>query len=300
MGVLDYLIGDVGRDDFFDKYWTKKELFSKSTVETENLYGLNAFNKTLYFSQHHLSYPTVRLIKNGKVLPEARFVDNDKTQGNLAKKISLTKIRDLCENGATLILSGLNNYSQEISDFCNQLSSEVKETVQINAYLTQKNTQGFEAHYDHHEIFIIQILGEKDWSIYGDAGNYPLPAQQYYDQGKPDKNDQRFYKMTPGDVLYLPRGLWHEAKAVDSSSFHLTVNIKCTLKVDFLKWFIEQLAVNDKELRLNLYKTPDHANCEVFDFMTDYLNNKIINPEWINKFQDNKLNETIVDLPFKT
>jgi len=297
--TLSQLIGDIGQEKFFDKYWTKKELYSESSFEEHDFYGLRDFEQTLLLNQAHLSFPTVRLIKSGKVLPETRFTEVVNRQNLLGRKISLNKVKELCENGATLIISGLNNYSRPILDLCVQLSAEFQETVQINGYLTQKHSQGFQAHYDHHEIFIIQIAGEKEWNVYGTPESAPLPVSQYYDQGKPDKSQCRIYNLKPGDVFYLPRGLWHEARSVNSSSFHLTVDIKCTLRIDFLKWLIDNVAVNDKELRLNLFKNPYDTKIETMNILNNFVEQASINPDWINEFHKARLSNNVIDLPFK-
>jgi ribosomal protein L16 Arg81 hydroxylase len=253
MKLLEELINPTSIQTFYQKYWTREELHSKGSKQTRYIFSLEDFNRLMETHQEHLSYPVIRLIKNGKTLPESKYTQLiTKKRQETSRRISLQKISENWRSGSTVSFNGLNNYSESLANFCKRLSSEFGESTQVNCYLTPKQNQGFDAHYDHHEIFILQIEGEKEWDVYGLPDTYPIVQNAYYDQGTPDLLNKRTYNLTPGDVFYIPRGMWHQAKTKEVSSMHLTVNINCNLNIDFISWLIEKIGRENVNFRKNL------------------------------------------------
>jgi len=59
--------------------------------------------------------------------------------------------------------------------------------------------------------------------------------------------------INPGDLLYLPRGFWHEAETPkDEVSCHLTIGIKSITYVDLLSAILGEIALQSEELRKSL------------------------------------------------
>ena len=56
--------------------------------------------------------------------------------------------------------------------------------MQINAYITPPENQGFAAHYDTHDVFVLQVAGSKRWTIHAPVLEHPLPGQTW-EQRKP-------------------------------------------------------------------------------------------------------------------
>ena len=47
----------------------------------------------------------------------------------------------------------------------------------LNVYLTPPSSQGFTAHYDAHDVFILQIAGSKHWRLYDAPLRLPMESQ---------------------------------------------------------------------------------------------------------------------------
>ncbi len=98
--------------------------------------------------------------------------------------------------------------------------------IGANAYLSPPRSQGFAIHYDPHDVFILQLAGRKTWRIYGQHVRFPTappvapvaPAEA----GRP----RRVLELAPGDLIYLPRGVLHDANTGDEPSLHLTLSIE--------------------------------------------------------------------------
>lgn len=97
-----------------------------------------------------------------------------------------------------------------------------------NAYLTPAGSQGFSPHYDDIEAFVIQTEGKKRWKVYKPrtpAEALPRFSSPNFEQteiGEPILD----VDLEPGDILYMPRGTIHQAKASpDAHSLHITVSV---------------------------------------------------------------------------
>ena len=64
------------------------------------------------------------------------------------------------------MLQGLHRTWPPLVAFCQQLAAELGHPVQANAYVTPPQSQGFDDHYDVHDVFVLQVEGEKRWRIH--------------------------------------------------------------------------------------------------------------------------------------
>jgi hypothetical protein len=111
--------------------------------------------------------------------------------------------------------------------------------VYANAYLTPPKSQTVPPHADDRDVLIFQLCGRKLWNVYSKIPiKHPYPNEQV-GKGNLDVpldvltgplayNDY----LNEGDVLYIPRGMVHEAKtsttdtnAANEFSFHITIAI---------------------------------------------------------------------------
>ena len=129
------------------------------------------------------------------------------------------------EAGATIVIQGLHLNRAETAAFCRALEGALGHPVQANAYYTPRGSQGLAVHHDTHDVFVLQIAGEKRWLVYEPVLELPLKEQRYRAElggpGEPVIDTV----LGPGDTLYLPRGWLHEARTSEVDSLHLTVGI---------------------------------------------------------------------------
>ena len=95
-------------------------------------------------------------------------------------------------------------------DFSQELAAELGHPVQVNAYVTPPQSRGFSDHYDVHDVFVLQIEGEKRWRIHAPVHPAPLRTQPWtgrradVEAGGADRAGARG-GPAPGDCLYLAR-----------------------------------------------------------------------------------------------
>ncbi len=144
------------------------------------------------------------------------------------------------ERGATIVLQGLHLSRPELGAFCRALERALGHPAQVNAYYTPRSAQGLPVHHDTHDVFVLQVSGEKRWLVYEPRLELPLRNQKYSpDLGEPGPTVHDLV-LRPGDMLYLPRGWLHEALTSDSDSLHLTVGVNVVTWLDAFKAALEE------------------------------------------------------------
>ena len=144
------------------------------------------------------------------------------------------------ERGATIVLQGLHLHRPELGAFCRSLERTLGHPAQVNAYYTPRAAQGLPVHHDTHDVFVLQVSGEKRWLVYEPALELPLRNQKYSaEMGGPGEPVHDLV-LQPGDMLYLPRGWLHEALTSDSDSLHLTVGVNVVTWLDAFKAALEE------------------------------------------------------------
>ena len=79
-----------------------------------------------------------------------------------------------------------------------------------NAYLTPPSSQGLALHNDDVEVFACQTEGEKEWRLYAPLDPLAREHSRDYRQEEVGQETHRIV-LKPGDLLYLPRGVIHQA-----------------------------------------------------------------------------------------
>ena len=151
--------------------------------------------------------PAVRVARDGTVLPESSYTRAGTLAGRpLTGLVDPVRLLSLFDEGATVVLQGLQRYHPPLADLVAGLELELGHPCQANAYLTPPGAQGFAVHSDSHDVFVFQTHGSKQWEIHGADGPGELVLE-------------------PGVVAYLPTGTPHAARAQQATSLHVTIGI---------------------------------------------------------------------------
>jgi hypothetical protein len=153
--------------------------------------------------------------------------------------------------GATLVLSQFHEVHAGLMRFCRGLEQAFLHGVQANIYLTPPGAQGFRVHYDTHDVLVLQVQGEKHWRVWP-GQPFPAPtrrtpwASQVQAEGEPVA-----ITLRPGDALYVPRGLMHDAAAQEGgeASLHVTVGLMEPSWAQALRLALEALEETDPAFR---------------------------------------------------
>ncbi|MCC2111928.1 MAG: hypothetical protein KDJ16_07835, partial [Hyphomicrobiales bacterium] len=190
-------------------------------------------------------YAEINLVDADREIALADYVNADDT-------INIDRLFQLHASGATVILNHLHRRHPPLADLCGALELEFSAPVQTNIYLTPPQDKGFKAHFDTHDVFVLQLTGTKAWRLYDTPIALPLRGHgneaAREDFGTPSET----FELRPGDTLYIPRGLVHDADATDEPSLHITVGILAWTWFDFLLDAVAELAATEEKARAAL------------------------------------------------
>lgn len=154
----------------------------------------------------------------------------------------ILKCEEAYREGYTVALRGMEFRFERIAAIANGLASIFGQpSVGANMYLTPPNSQGLARHFDDHCVFVCQLFGTKRWSV-SSQSNVLLP--RLYDpldslhspEAEVSETECTEILLKEGDILYIPRGVPHEActdngGSTSSAGFslHLTLGIEVEL-----------------------------------------------------------------------
>ncbi|HEY5878164.1 MAG TPA: cupin domain-containing protein [Nakamurella sp.] len=220
-------------------------------------------------SERGLRTPFLRMAKDGSVLNASTFTRGGGAGATITDQAADDKVLAQLAAGATLVLQALHRTWPPLVRFGTELAAELGHPVQINAYVTPPQNQGFAAHYDTHDVFVLQIAGSKHWRIHEPVLPDPLPHQTW--DGRRSQVQARAAEpqlidtfLEPGDALYLPRGYLHSAAAQGELSIHLTIGIHPLTGYDLARELIAA-AEDDRELRRSLPLGLDVTDVDAMD-----------------------------------
>ena len=247
--------------EFAEQVWARGPLLSTcDQLATENpagfddLFSLDAVDELL--SRRGLRTPFIRLAKGGVVTPASRYTRPGGTGAMVGDQVADDRVLELFLDGHTVVFQGLHRLWPPLIEFAGALTTDLGHPVQVNAYVTPTQSQGFSAHYDVHDVFVLQVAGEKRWRIHPPVHDAPLRDQPWADRRTAVEEQARSKPvidtvLRPGDALYLPRGYLHAAEALGGVTCHLTVGVHPVTRHDVLEALLD-IASDDVALRTSL------------------------------------------------
>ena len=207
-------------------------------------------------SERGLRTPFLRMAKDGAVRPAASFTRGGGAGAAIADQAADDKVLAALADGSTLVLQGLHRTWPPLVDFSVRLADELGHPVQVNAYITPPQNQGFAPHHDVHDVFVLQVSGRKHWTIHAPVVTDPL-GNQPFERFKSEIAERVAGEplidtvLEPGDALYLPRGTVHSALALGETSIHLTVGVHPLTRYELVRFLLEAVQ-DDPQLRVSL------------------------------------------------
>lgn len=193
-------------------------------------------------SHSGIAEPRIRCYRDGRSLPGTYFLRGVRGHGRRGQKfaeIDPARLRTAAEQGATIILDQVDKLAPRLGRFVSDLECRFEEFVNVNAYASWGKTFGFDTHWDLHDVFVVQIAGRKKWRLYGTTRENPL-KMDLESAPKPENAPNWERILEAGDLLFLPRGVWHGAQNVNTGSLHLTFGLKRRTGIDYLEWLIQK------------------------------------------------------------
>lgn len=182
-----------------------------------------------------LRSPSLRLVRSGESVPKASYTSSQSTGGlTVTDAIDARGVARGFASGASVVMQALHRLVPSVQAFCHELEDFFGHPLQANAYLTPEDARGLGVHHDTHDVLVLQLSGSKRWHLYPQTvvdavGDYPA-IKRHPELTTPEVS----LTLSPGDCLYVPRGLPHDAESTDRASLHLTIGIRSPTWLDVL------------------------------------------------------------------
>ncbi len=176
--------------------------------------------------------------------------------GNVVPMADIDQVGAWLRRGASLVLNDIDSLTPGVKAVAAALEEGVGGKAQANLYCSWNAHQAFDSHFDTHDVYAIHVAGEKAWKIY----QCPIPdpiahpsfkhfGQEFHDRTKGEISFE--VTMRPGDMLYLPRGWYHDALAVSPGTIHIAFGLTSVIGLDLVSMLFER-AVADPLFRRTL------------------------------------------------
>jgi bifunctional lysine-specific demethylase and histidyl-hydroxylase NO66 len=242
---------------FSAEHWGRQPLLTRCAqlpARFDDLLDLDAADELL--SRRGLRTPFLRIARDGEVLDSKHFTGRGGVGAEIADQVRDDRILQLFAEGCTVVLQGLHRLWPPITDFVGRLAAELGHPCQVNAYITPPSSRGFSAHYDVHDVFVLQIAGTKRWTVHRPVLPSPLRSQPWNQHAAAVAEGARQLPLIDtvleaGDTLYLPRGYLHSASALGDTSAHLTIGVHTVTRFALVDALCA-LVAGDERLRESL------------------------------------------------
>ncbi len=271
---LSYLISPICKTEFFKTYYEKEALLSKHN-DANRFHGLLSIDRIdEIIASTELPPSSLDMVRKEPPIERSYYTFKN---GNIDRGAVIRHYQE----GATIILPQLHLADETLAKFCRSLENVFSSHVQTNIYLTPGSSQGFNTHYDDHDVFIIQLSGIKKWRLYQKPIDNPYRGESFNTKDYKSGELQKEFELKEGDCVYIPRGLMHDAISVgEKASLHITVGLIVKKWADLMLEALSEVAIRNPKFRRSLppgFARPGYNNKSA----------KIYFDELINEFQKN-------------
>lgn len=165
------------------------------------------------------------------------------------------KVKSWLRQGASLVANDIDTLWPGTAAAADALERRLGGKVQSNLYCSWNQHQAFDTHFDTHDVYALHCAGEKVWRIFEGRLDRPVANATFKDLG-PEYHDEHRgavaaeVTLRPGDLLYIPRGQYHDALASSDGAIHLAFGLTHVIGIDVLTLLFEQ-AMSDPLFRTN-------------------------------------------------
>jgi ribosomal protein L16 Arg81 hydroxylase len=252
------LIAPVTEEDFFTTYHDRKFLHIRA--EDPDKFAdvmswdilTNMLNMTSIWSPTSLG-----VFLDTKAIPAEQYCREAIDRNNQPSlQPDAEKVKSWLRRGASLVANDIDTLWPGTAAAADALENRFGGKSQSNLYCSWNQHQAFDTHFDTHEVFALHIGGEKAWRIYEGRLERPIASEAFkgLDQKYHDENRGAVaaeLTLRPGDLLYIPRGQYHDALASSDAAMHLTFGLTHVIGFDVMNMLFE-LAMADPLFRSNI------------------------------------------------
>ncbi len=249
-------------DAFRSQYYGRQPLHIRGNGARPSLLPWARFNDVLALTPYW-NEETLKVYFKSRAALRENYCDTADLRPGMPAPVNPAKVKALTDLGASLVANQLHRVCPEVGAVAAMLEREFAARVSANVYCSFQGVQAFQTHFDLHDVFAVQAEGEKTWRIYesrADAPVNPVPPGDEWEKWLNDTRGKLLFEaqMKPGDVLYLPRGQYHDALTGDRASLHVTFGVSPATGLALFK-LLEGVLAREGEFRAYLPDARDEV-----------------------------------------
>jgi len=243
------LIAPIDGDDFLRNTYRRQPLYIPGEEDKlASLFSWEDLNDIMAMSTIW-SPSTLEMAKGGnRVEPSAycyEGITRDNERGLLP---DFNRVHQHLVQGATLALNQIARLTPGLRAISESLEAVTGAPASAVAFCSFNQSAGYVSHFDTTNVFACHIAGRKLWRVY--SGRHPNACEHAHgyqtslppEQLEVARGDVVMeVEMTPGDVLYIPHGQYHDAVATSEASLHITYGTRHMAVQDFLHQLLPDL-----------------------------------------------------------
>jgi ribosomal protein L16 Arg81 hydroxylase len=242
---FETLIQPIESEDFFQQFYERAPLRIRRNHPDFYHDLLTLDRLDAWLASGVPRYPDVMLVQHEIDIPASDYSDAE-------QRVDADRLYRRFADGATIVINHLERHVPALAALCRASERRFSMPFQTNVYLSPPNAQGFRTHYDSHDVFVLQVEGDKQWRLYDTKLALPLPGQSFErERDQPGALSDEF-ELTAGDLLYCPRGLMHDARSSAAPSLHITFGLLGKTWAELMIEAVAAACISEPELRRHL------------------------------------------------
>lgn len=238
---------------FKEKFLYKAPCIFKNATNT-NGYTWNDVNEL--YCRGDIAQRDFKLM-NGYEVPKKEYVESYDNLGVTEYRCITSVLYNYLRTGATLVRNRIKN--EPIVDAISRQIGQYSESRTITgSYAAFSSRSSYKSHWDTRDVYAVQLLGRKRWILKKPNFDFPLYMQQTknFPNIEEPKDIYMDVVLEAGDILYIPRGWWHDPLPLDEETFHLAVATFPPNGFEYIRW-LENSTPNILDFRKNFSNFED-------------------------------------------
>lgn len=223
----------------------------RSTALLENLFNWDKLNSVL--KHQRTNEIDVSVLCHNRRVAVQDTTEKAERKFRTINQLNAKKVSKVLHEGGTVRISRIDEKVNSLDIIAADIESELgcQSTMSLYAGFGKAH-HALAAHYDRHDVLIVQIKGKKNWEVFG-FGTNPYPVQPTEDALSECPSQILWSgELNEGEMLFLPRGSWHRANVItDIPTLQVSIAFHHTMLHELHAWLEERLAtygINNRHL----------------------------------------------------
>jgi ribosomal protein L16 Arg81 hydroxylase len=254
---FDEIMAPLGAERFFAEYEGKQPLHLKGAADKfAEVMTWAKLNDLLGQAPIWTDSSLLLWLDKAPIAP-ARYCDSAFSRDDRKQVLQPDpqKVKDFLRRGATMAVNWIDHLSGGLTGFAAALEQALLGRVQANLYVSSRRRQGLASHRDRHDVYAAHLEGTKTWYVYQGRSVVPTAHPMFKTSRAEDEEAKgellMEVRMEPGDLLYLPRGQYHDALADEGGAMHIAFGVTYPNGLDVLS-LLHERAVAEPLFRTDL------------------------------------------------